>query len=80
MAVRAIARFRPESRDDVPVRVQAYDPLVHGPGDRGIDQWRDEAKAWLDANPGRTVPAGNYLGVLRTALDLKMAELGTWDD
>lgn len=70
-----MARWRVESTDDVPAQVAGYDPALHGPGDRGIDAWRDEAHAWLDAHPGRVLSCGSFLGVLRTCLALKLAEL-----
>jgi hypothetical protein len=66
--------------EDVPVRARAYSPELHGQGWPGIDTWRREARDWLNRNPGRRLPCGDFLGVLRTDRDLKLAWLEAHPD
>ena len=70
---RLIARL--QSRvPDVPEHVGVYSAAVHGTGGEGIRRWRREAVQWLDANPGRVLPAGDVLGVFRESGRLLEAE------
>ena len=57
-------------------RLAAYDITIHGPGDNGIREWKRECLEWLDANPGRILPAGNILGVIREAVRLISVDAG----
>jgi hypothetical protein len=57
-------------------RLAAYDRAVHGGGDTGIREWKRECIEWLDANPGRVLPAGNLLGVIRETVRLISVDAG----
>lgn len=65
-----MARRLTEYHGDVPAMVREYSPAIHGRGDEGIRRWKDGALTWLSANPDRTLPCGDGLGVLRTATRL----------
>lgn len=67
---------------DVPARVLAYDPKLHGCGSSGIRQWKVEALAYLADHPDAILPCAYHpagpvssiFGVLLTTRDLLMAE------
>jgi hypothetical protein len=71
-----VARWKREDHAGVPERVVRYRPKLHGQGDTGIRQWKAEAMTWLDENPGRALPCGDGLGVLRETTRLLMDEWG----
>jgi hypothetical protein len=57
-------------------RLSAYDVTIHGGGVTGIREWKRECLEWLNANPGRTLPAGDILGVIRQAVRLISVDAG----
>ncbi|MGO9079912.1 MAG: hypothetical protein ACLQDY_12840 [Streptosporangiaceae bacterium] len=57
-------------------KLREYNRAIHGPGDNGIREWKRECMEWLRANPGRVLPAGDILGVLRETVSLISIDAG----
>jgi hypothetical protein len=66
-----VVRRKADDSEGIPVAVLAYDPGVHSDGGRAVDAWRHLALDWLSVNPGRELPCGSPLGVLRESVRLK---------
>jgi hypothetical protein len=64
-----MARWR-SVPEDVPARLAEYSASEHGTGEAGVRQWKYEALSWLRAHPGRQLPAGDVVGVLRETIRL----------
>jgi hypothetical protein len=57
-------------------RLAAYSRAIRGPGVNGIREWKRECLEWMNANPGRVLPAGDILGVIREAVRLISIDAG----
>lgn len=66
-------RRRVQVVDDTPAELTGFDPDHWGRGDAGLDAWRAACLAWLEANPGRSLPYGNggKIGVIRESIAMK---------
>jgi hypothetical protein len=72
---RPVARHRQQADfADVPLEVLAFDPEIHGARDQGIREWKRLALSWLEQNPGRRLPCGLWLDVLRETTRLLQDE------